>query len=613
MTWALPSLLSLLLLVPIVMAVVFVGLRRRQAAMLSLASVEALARLVPPRAGRARAWQAFAAIVTCACVSVAMAGPRLGFDYQQRKVQGVSIVVVMDVSRSMDAADVSPSRLEVARRKVKDFSAELTGDSIGLVIFAAGAFARIPLTVDYDTFRWAVEDSSSQTIRAQGTALGGALEAATQMLTRAQGSGKAILLVSDGVGHDDDAELNAAVNRANEAGIRIYALGIGDPAGAPIPLAEGGFKNDASGGVVLTKLDEAKLKGLASATGGAYVRAVASNDDVRALYRDEIRAKLEVSERGERREKVWRERFQWPLGIALFAMAGSALFGIGGRRQSRLIGTAVVLFLAGFAAPARANSTSEGLAAYHEKKWDDAAKLLGQARVEHPGDVEVGHALAESLYRSGRYREAEQVFESLAASDAQHRATHLYNAGNSAYRGGRLDDAARDFSGATQADPDLAAAKKNADAVQKEIAMRLQQKPPENKEDSEKKQDAGDKQDGQQQDGQAGDPQAGGEKNGEPSSGDSQQAQKDAAPDDNGQLDPEPGEKKQGEDGQQQDAPTAGDMAKQDGDPEGNATVAKPTGKPGDLTKEEAARLVDGVKDGTPRVAVGGNDTEKDW
>ncbi len=604
MTWAMPSLLAALLLVPVVAVMAFVGWRRRCAALLEIASVELLVRLVPPGAGRARGWQAACAVVAACALGLAMAGPRLGFDYQQRKVQGVSIVVVLDVSRSMDAGDVSPSRLEVARRKVRDFSQALTGDSVGLVVFAAGAFARIPLTVDYDTFRWAVDDSSSGTIRAQGTSLGGAINAATQMLARAQGSGKAILLVSDGEAHDDASEVTAAVDRAKQEGIRIYALGVGDPAGAPIPMAEGGFKNDAAGGVVLTRLNEPRLKALASATGGAYVRAVASNDDVRALYQDEIRGKLEASERGERREKVWRERFQWPLVGGFLALVVSALMGIGRRRSASGSGAASAVVMAFvFASPlvANASSTSDGLAAYEQKNWEDAARLLGQARVEDPTDVAVGHALAESLYRTGRYREAEQVFESLAASDTDHKGTHLYNAGNSAYRGGRLDDAARDFAAASLADPSLAGAKKNGEAVEKEIALRLRAKPPDEKQDSD-----GDKNGEEGEDQQA-------------DAGEKQQEEdgvKQEESDDKGELEQGNNGAEQGANGGQEDAvegPSAGDMAKQDGVPDETTTVAEPSDQPGVMSREDAARLVEGVKDGTPRVAVGGQDTEKDW
>ena len=298
-------------------------------------------------------------------------------------------------------------------------------------------------TEDYSTFLWAVEDSSEDTIRAQGSDAAGALDAAVGLLSKAEGSGKPILFVSDGEFHDEPADIDAALARVSAAGIRIYALGVGDPAGAPIPLEEGGFKKDESGNVVLSRLDEAGLQRLAAATGGAYVRAVVSDDDIRKLYEGEIRGKLESAERGLRREQLWHERFQWPLAVALLALAGSALLSVG--RLRRTAAVLLVLALASASHPALAGTAEDGYRALTAQKWDEAARLLGQARVEHPGDVDVTRGLAEALYRSGRYREAEQLFRTLATQYPTHKATLLFNAGNAAYRQGRLQDSLSSF------------------------------------------------------------------------------------------------------------------------------------------------------------------------
>jgi hypothetical protein len=258
-TWARPDLLALLLAVPIVLVAVVLAERARRRVLTVFAALETLPLLVSSGVTRARTLQAVCAVLAASGLVLAAAGPRLGFEWQQQSVEGVSIAVVLDVSRSMDAADVSPSRLERARREILDLAGLLRGDAVALVIFAAGPYVRIPLTVDYDTFLWAVEDSSSDTIRAQGTALAGALEAAVGLLANASGSGKAVLVVSDGEGHDESAALDAALAAARDAEVRVYALGIGDPGGAPIPLPEGGFKKDATGSVVLSRLDEAAL------------------------------------------------------------------------------------------------------------------------------------------------------------------------------------------------------------------------------------------------------------------------------------------------------------------------------------------------------------------
>lgn len=597
MTWAHPEYFALVLLVPVALLLGISAWRARRAGLARLAQVEALRALVPPGVDRARALQIALAVVAAALLAVGAAGPRLGFDWEQRRMEGVSIVLVLDVSRSMDAQDVSPSRLERARREIQDLVGLLRGDAVGLVVFAAGAYVRVPLTVDYDTLLWAVDDTTTGTIRAQGTALAGALDAATQMLTRAQGSGKAVVLMSDGEAHDDDADLDASLARAAAAEVHVYVLGVGEPSGAPIPLEDGGFKKDARGDVVLSRLDEARLQRVAAATGGAYVRAVASDQDVRALYQDEIRGKLEAAVRGVRRDKVWRERFQWPLAVGLFALVASAALGIG-RGRGRLQGSAAALLLLGMLpAAARAGAEADGMAAFRGERWQEAAEKLGQARVEDPGDVGIGAALAESLYRAGRAREAEQVWRGLAAQDPRNEALWLYDAGHAAYSGGRLDQALEHFQAAAQKDPKLEAARKNAEAVQREIQARLQQKPPDQ---SQQQQDG---------EGQQGEPQQG---QGEPQQGEPQQGQ---------QGEPQQGqqgEPQQGEPGTREEpgaqASTPGEEALREGEetPEGEGSAIE-AGQPGQMSKDAAARLVDGVPDGKPRVVVGGRATERDW
>ncbi len=328
MTWAHLNWLFLLVLVPLVALGSAWAWRRRSHDLGRLGSPQMLAVLLSRGVGAARFWQAILAPLIVVGVVVALAGPRLGFDWEQTRMEGVSIVAVLDVSRSMDAEDVSPSRLVVGKRELGDFSQLLRGDAIGLVLFAQGAWTRIPLTTDYATWRWALGDTTTGTIRAQGTSLSGALDAALGLLERADGSGKAILLVSDGEDHDDDSDLTAALGRVTAAHAHVYAIGVGTPEGAPVPEEGGGFKKDSDGSVVVSKLDEARLSHIAEATGGAYVRSVPGDDDVRGLYESEIRGKLTASERGVRRDKLWHEQYVWPLAFALVGMVISAGAGI---------------------------------------------------------------------------------------------------------------------------------------------------------------------------------------------------------------------------------------------------------------------------------------------
>ena len=616
MTLAHPAWLAGLLLVPVVCFVALAAWRARARTLALLGNVDALR--VPAHVGRARAVQGVAAVVVAAGLALALAGPRLGFDWQQQKLEGVAIVVVLDVSRSMDAADASPSRMVQARRELMDMAALLRGDTVGLVIFAAGSYVRIPPTVDYDTFLWAVDNSDTSTIQAQGTSLPGAVDAATLLLSKgAAGAGRAVLVVSDGEDHGTGAALDEALARANAADVHVYALGVGTPEGAPIPVEGGGFKKDARGDVVVSKLDEAVLQRIASATGGAYVRAVPSDADVRALVEDEIRGKLSAAERGVRREKVWRERYQWPLALALGGMALAAVMGVG-RRVPAAMWLLVALALA--SPPAYAGAPQDGEAAWRAGKYDDAVRLLGQARVESPEDTQITWMLADSLYRSGRYRDAERMYEQLAGADPERKGRHLFNAGNAAYRGGRLDEALEDYVAAAGADPQLESAGRNAEAVRKEIATRRNPAPKSSPEDAGQQGQPSPDQDGQQgdpssseQDGQGqatkDDPQPGtpGQEGQQPQDGKAARQPPTGTP--SGQTPASDGTREAGE-GEGQPVGDPQELA--EGTPPGAGDPAD-AAAPGTLTKDEAARLVESVQDGKPRVVVAGQTTEEDW
>src|SRR5262249_50083632 len=162
--------------------------------------------------------------------------------------------------------DVSPSRLERAKRKVEDLLNLLQGDRVGLIAFSGRAFVLTPLTLDYGAVRLFLDSLSPELITAQGTNVGEAIDLALTSLQQAAPQSQSILLLTDGEDLSGDA-LDAA-KKAADQGVRIYALGIGTEAGAPIPAPGGGFKKDSSGQMVLTKLDESILEKMTSMTGG---------------------------------------------------------------------------------------------------------------------------------------------------------------------------------------------------------------------------------------------------------------------------------------------------------------------------------------------------------
>jgi Ca-activated chloride channel family protein len=205
---------------------------------------------------------------------LAAARPQENLDWVNVEQAGIDLVVVLDVSLSMTAEDVRPSRFVRARQDVKDLLSKLDGDRVALVLFAGEAQLAAPLTVDYGAIRLLLDVAEPGMLSRPGTALAEALEYAHQCFEGDDTSeARAILLITDGENHEGDVD--AVVKKLEEDHVRVFALGIGRPEGEPIPERRDDgtvtYKTDREGKVVMTRLDEAVLQRIAVATGGAYV------------------------------------------------------------------------------------------------------------------------------------------------------------------------------------------------------------------------------------------------------------------------------------------------------------------------------------------------------
>jgi Ca-activated chloride channel family protein len=582
MNWAAGELLYGLWGLPVLAILLWLALRARRRALARLGAL--LSGRSGPDAQRIHRQRAVLLLAAIGLCVVALARPQWGFRWQEQRSEGVSLVVVLDVSRSMDAEDVSPSRMERARREVWDLAELLAGDRVGLVLAAGGAHPQMFLTLDYDTFARMTRQASTATLRAQGSDLGAAIDKSVELLDGSEGD-RAILLISDG--EDQIGEAVAAAKRAAELGIRLYTLGVGTPEGAPIPLPGGGFQKD-GGDVVISRLDEDTLRDIAEAGSGAYVRSVAGASDIRAIYLDEIRGKLSGAEQGVRREKIWTERYQW------FLAAGLLLLLIGHALRPgplRLRGAGLVLLLA-LPGVSRADGT-------------EIDRLI-QEQVHHPDDLDLAERLGAALLKEGRFQEAAEVLDGVAdrSLDSEQRGRARYNAGLAEYGAGRLTAAVEDWQRVLTDNPGHGPAKQNAEAVQAEINARMQEEPP--PEDSQD----GDPQDGDPQDGDSQD----GQQSQDGSPQDSQQSQdgdpQDSQPQDDGTTNPdnsqplsEAGDTGQSAGGEPRDGELGEDAA-------GQASA----GQEGEISEDAAMRLLGGVEEGEPRVEItpesrGG----KDW
>lgn len=252
---------------------------------------------------------------------IALADPQIGTKIEDVKQIGIEVYILLDVSKSMLAEDIKPSRIEKAKYEIARLIQRLKGDRIGLIIFAGQAYVQFPLTSDYAAANLFLNAVDVNSVPQQGTAIGQALALALKSFRYDDGSQKAIVLITDGEDHEGDIE--SAIDEANSKEVALYAIGFGSPAGVPIPIYnesgnQVGFKKDNQGNIVLTKLDEAVLKNIAGEGDGKYYRGTNTEDELESIYND--LAKIEQSEYGSKRITEYEDRFYYFLLPAILLL-----------------------------------------------------------------------------------------------------------------------------------------------------------------------------------------------------------------------------------------------------------------------------------------------------
>lgn len=247
---------------------------------------------------------------------IALANPQLGKGYEKVKRSGVDLVIALDISRSMLAEDVKPSRLEQARQFISRLTEELAGDRVALIIFAGNSYLQMPLTSDYVAAKTFLKTINTGLAPTQGTAIGEAIRMADESFDQGDPQFKVVLVISDGENHEGDA-LEAAEEVAAK-NVVIYTMGVGTPKGGPIPEIRGGqvdYKRDQAGSIVLSKLNETMLQQVAATGNGEYFRMRPGSGLV-----DEVMDRLARVEKKDFEERVftdYEDQFQWFLAIAV--------------------------------------------------------------------------------------------------------------------------------------------------------------------------------------------------------------------------------------------------------------------------------------------------------
>lgn len=324
-----PHILWLLIIIPVMVVVLIAISQLRKRNLAKFGNIHILQELMPEISQWRVKTKSALFLTAVAVVIIAAARPQFGSKLKEQKSLGIEMMLVVDISNSMLAEDFAPNRLDRTRYAIDKLFSTLEQDRVGLVVFAGEAKVQLPITTDYRMARSFVKRISPSLVSVQGTEIGQALDLASLSFSQNRDAGRVMILITDGETHDSSA-LDAA-KRAAEQGIKIFAIGIGTPEGAPVKV-DGEFIKDEDDQMVVSRLNEELLQQITAATDGGYIRATNA-----AFGLEEIVAEIEKLEKGELttlRFEEYNEQFQWILAIAAVLLLLESL--LLARRNPRL-------------------------------------------------------------------------------------------------------------------------------------------------------------------------------------------------------------------------------------------------------------------------------------
>ena len=315
-----PYMLYFLLIVPLLWLGQIFWQRARNKKLSATIDSELQHRIMP-LASKAKTWLKLSIYSLALVASIlGIANPQIGSKTEELKRQGIDLMIALDISNSMNAEDLSPNRLERAKRSLKELLTYLKSDRIGIVVFAGEAFVQLPITTDYSAAKLFLDNIQPDLIATQGTDIGNAIGLCLKSFDFDSPTSKAIIVISDGENHEEES-----ISMAEEAaskGVVVHSIGMGSVEGAPIPLysrgQQLGFKKNQEGNTVVTKLNEEMLSELASVTGGIFIRASNAESGIAYIF-DEVE-RMEKVEIGTKIYTDYEDRFQFLLLPALILL-----------------------------------------------------------------------------------------------------------------------------------------------------------------------------------------------------------------------------------------------------------------------------------------------------
>ena len=310
----------LMLTIPVLVLLFIVLLLWKKSVQKKFSDNSLLTRLSPDKSTFKPVLKLVVLCLAIACLAVALVNPKIGTKLETVKREGVDIVFAIDVSKSMLAEDIAPNRLEKAKRVVSEIINNLASDRIGIIAYAGQAYPQLPITTDYGSAKMFLQSMNTDMLSSQGTAIDQAITLATTYYNDDEQTNRVLFIISDGEDHSEGAV--KAVEDALDEGIKIFTVGIGTTKGGPIPIKinniTDSYKKDQNGDMVITKLNDEVLAGIAKKGNGTYING--SNTEEVVEFVKETLSQMDKKEFEAKQFADFKDQFQWFLGGAILLL-----------------------------------------------------------------------------------------------------------------------------------------------------------------------------------------------------------------------------------------------------------------------------------------------------
>jgi Ca-activated chloride channel family protein len=386
-----------------------------------------------------------------------MANPRVGIQKEKVKGKGIELMILMDVSNSMLAQDIQPNRLERAKLFVSKLLDKMQKNRVGLILFAGNAYMQVPLTIDYSAIKMSLPLIETSSIPTQGTSIGEAVNLSMNTLGAKDMKHKAIIILTDG--EDNEGEAESAIENAKKAGVRVFSIGVGEEAGAPIPMGND-FKRDANGEIVKTAFDRKMLENLASIGNGAFFQLGKQTDIVEDVL-GEI-SKMEGKEYEEFDFSSYNSYFYWFLLIVLLLIFVEFMIPDTGFKAKLRMTILVLVLVPSFVFSQEKEPKKQGNqylrsgnSKYQSSKFEEAEIQYRKSLAAVKNNKAAQYNLGNALYEQKKYKESVVQYQQTIDKndDKALKAKAYHNMGNAHYKNNNTEEAIKAYENALKLNP----------------------------------------------------------------------------------------------------------------------------------------------------------------